>query len=278
MRIDKRINYIYQLTFISESLREVFDRNKELIFPYSKVRNLLRAIRVWDRNFPKPPLDLVRRWDMEGLRRFYASKLDFSLFDPFPHRDRRIIIEEVTSYIAREIMDGYIGVRLRNLAEVGIATELWRRYKRMVREYYDKVVPPEKKARLERFRIQLVRERRKDVDGIMDKARGELFCEVDMLRRMSPMALEEHLRWIGIRPRMRYARSGGSEEHVGVLPEEVRRGFEVLGIQPTTDIEALKARYRELAKAYHPDKGGDRNEMLRINDAYQAVMRFLLES
>ncbi len=271
-----RINYAYYLTFISDSLREIFDRNREIILPYPKIRGFIRRIRVWSDNFPKPPPELVRRWDMKGLKEFYASKIDFSLFSRFPDRDRELIIDEITSYIAREIMDGYVGVKLRNLAELGIATDLWRRYREMVREYYDRVVPEAKKDRIERFRQKLLREERRDVERIMDKARGELFCEVDMLRRMSPMALEEHLRWISIRPRKGHLRSGGDWEILETMPEEVRRGFEILGISPTTDIGFLRTRYRELAKMYHPDKGGEEGQMLRINEAYQTIMNFLL--
>lgn len=269
-----RMNYAYLLTFISDSLREIFDRNREIRLPYPKVRGFIRGIRVWSEDFPKPPPELVHRWDMEGLKEFYASKLDFSLFSRFPDRDRRIIIDEITSYIAREIMDGYVGVKLRNLAELGIATDLWRRYRRMVKRYYDRVVSEAKKGRIERFRQKLLREKRPDVERIMDKAMGELFCEVDMLRRMSPMALEEHLRWISIRPRK--GRLWREETMLESMPEEVRRGFEVLGISPTTDIDLLRARYRELAKVYHPDKGGEEDRMLRINEAYQTIMSFLL--
>ena len=270
-----RINYAYCLTFISDSLREIFDRNRRITLPYPMVRGFIRRIRVWSGDLPKPPPELLRRWDMEGLKEFYASKVDFSLFSRFPDRDRRVIIEEVTSYIAREIMDGYVGVKLRNLAELGIATELWRKYRGMVKQYYERVVPKAKKERIERFRQRLLRERRGDVERIMDKAMGELFCEVDMLRRMSPMALEEHLRWIGIRPRKGHLWRK-DEAVLDSMPEEVRRGFETLGISPTTDIDLLRAKYRELAKMYHPDKGGRKDQMLQINEAYRTILNFLL--
>lgn len=272
MRAGGRINYIYNLCFISDKLREVFDRNPSLVFPYRVVRDFIRSIRVWNRDFPRPPRELLVRWDLEGLKAFYASKLDLSIFDPFPPADRELIIDEVLSYVVREVMDTYVGARLRNLAETGVALKLWERYKRMVRRYYEEVVPPEKKRRLEKFREHLVRQGREDVERVMDKAMGELFCEVDMLRRMSPMALEEHLRWVGMRPRP------GGVWAAAHLPADVELGFRVLGLRPTSDVEAVKARYRELARLYHPDKGGDPESMRRLNEAYRRVMRFLTEA
>lgn len=41
----------------------------------------------------------------------------------------------------------------------------------------------------------------------------------------------------------------------------------VLGITPTTNVDAIKAAHRNLATTLHPDRGGDEGAMARINAA-----------
>jgi hypothetical protein len=38
----------------------------------------------------------------------------------------------------------------------------------------------------------------------------------------------------------------------------------------------IKAKYRELALKYHPDKGGDHERMLELNNAYKQLMKLKL--
>lgn len=49
----------------------------------------------------------------------------------------------------------------------------------------------------------------------------------------------------------------------------------VLGITPSDDWderwEEIKARYRELARLKHPDRGGDTEAFARINDAFETL-------
>lgn len=45
----------------------------------------------------------------------------------------------------------------------------------------------------------------------------------------------------------------------------------VLGVSSRAPAEQVQARYRELALANHPDRGGDAAEMRRINEAYERI-------
>jgi DnaJ-domain-containing protein 1 len=54
---------------------------------------------------------------------------------------------------------------------------------------------------------------------------------------------------------------------------ERQQALAVLGLPPDATKQQIKRRYRELAKKYHPDKGGDQREMQRIIAAYQLLMK-----
>ena len=45
----------------------------------------------------------------------------------------------------------------------------------------------------------------------------------------------------------------------------------VLGVSPRATPEQVRERYRELALANHPDRGGDAAQMRRINEAYERL-------
>ena len=45
----------------------------------------------------------------------------------------------------------------------------------------------------------------------------------------------------------------------------------VLGVRPGTPLDEVRRRYKELALAHHPDRGGDPKEMRRIADAYDRI-------
>lgn len=49
--------------------------------------------------------------------------------------------------------------------------------------------------------------------------------------------------------------------------------FAVLGLRPDATAELIQARYRELAKTHHPDRGGDPAEFNRIKEARDRAMR-----
>ena len=54
---------------------------------------------------------------------------------------------------------------------------------------------------------------------------------------------------------------------------ERQQALAVLGLPPDATRQQIKRRYRELAKKYHPDRGGDQKEMRRIIAAYEMVMK-----
>lgn len=48
--------------------------------------------------------------------------------------------------------------------------------------------------------------------------------------------------------------------------------YATLGVRPGVSDAELRDKYVALARAHHPDRGGDANEMRRINDAYERVL------
>ena len=54
---------------------------------------------------------------------------------------------------------------------------------------------------------------------------------------------------------------------------ERQQALAVLGLPSDATRQQIKRRYRELAKKYHPDRGGDQKEMRRIIAAYQLLMK-----
>ena len=54
---------------------------------------------------------------------------------------------------------------------------------------------------------------------------------------------------------------------------ERREALNVLGLPPNATPQQIKRRYRTLAKRYHPDRGGDQQQMKRIVAAYEFLTR-----
>lgn len=53
--------------------------------------------------------------------------------------------------------------------------------------------------------------------------------------------------------------------------------FEILGIAPTSNTNAVRQAYRQLVKIHHPDVGGSAEKFKVILAAYQEAMRLACE-
>ncbi len=60
----------------------------------------------------------------------------------------------------------------------------------------------------------------------------------------------------------------------GIMPANVYDPdlLGILGLKPDADYEQIKRRFRELAKKYHPDLGGDSERMIELLDAYHKLV------
>jgi curved DNA-binding protein CbpA len=52
-----------------------------------------------------------------------------------------------------------------------------------------------------------------------------------------------------------------------------QQALNVLGLPSNATRQQIKRRYRTLAKQYHPDRGGDQQQMQRIIAAYELLMK-----
>lgn len=57
-------------------------------------------------------------------------------------------------------------------------------------------------------------------------------------------------------------------------PKELRAALEVLGLQTTSSVAEVRARWRELVKRLHPDRGGPSEEFIRVQEAYEVLASY----
>jgi hypothetical protein len=122
----------------------------------------------------------------------------------------------------------------------------------------------------------------------IEQAQSPLSGWADQTRAFRPTAgIDEAPRWadfvdpldaIGARARSRAADMRRAHEATrrGVNPAD-RRAYDALGLDLDADRRALRARYSELVRRYHPDRnGGDRTHEARLGEvveAYQYLRR-----
>ncbi len=58
-----------------------------------------------------------------------------------------------------------------------------------------------------------------------------------------------------------------------LAPERRRQALAVLGLDAGADAGTIRARYRQLVMRHHPDRGGDKDTLQRINRAYACLRR-----
>ncbi|MFQ6042200.1 MAG: J domain-containing protein [Candidatus Poribacteria bacterium] len=272
-------SHIHDLDFISDRLKAVFAQNAGTdasSIPVREIIDFRRQLRTWDKGFSRPPDLLLFNCRLDDIQSFYSRRIDFSIFNGFSRKDQKIIREEIAAYAAREAMDSFYGYRLRNRASIGIISPKWHVYLSKVRGYYDKVMPQKRKERIARFLNELSSLAAEKTDEIAAKCMGELFFDVDRIRLMSSKRLESYLDEIRkevLKPRRR-------REKMRVItppPEMIRDAFEYMGLSYPVELYELKSRYRELARTYHPDKGGSSEEMQQLNTAYRIAVRYILK-
>jgi len=61
----------------------------------------------------------------------------------------------------------------------------------------------------------------------------------------------------------------------GITPDDIYDPMllAMLGLPPNTSFESVKSKFRELAKKYHPDHGGDPEKMIELLETYRQLTR-----
>ena len=55
--------------------------------------------------------------------------------------------------------------------------------------------------------------------------------------------------------------------------EPTPKEYKILGLDDNVTNKEIKERYRYLIKQYHPDNGGDSKEFIKIQKAYEKIMK-----
>lgn len=56
---------------------------------------------------------------------------------------------------------------------------------------------------------------------------------------------------------------------------EIKNALETLKLPTLITKDDIKRQYRNLAKISHPDRGGDTNEMEKLNNAYEILIKYI---
>lgn len=67
----------------------------------------------------------------------------------------------------------------------------------------------------------------------------------------------------------------GRQSYSDVRETSVRVAMSILGVSGKDSKEEVRRKYRELAKKYHPDVGGSSEKFIKINNAYELLMRVM---
>lgn len=78
------------------------------------------------------------------------------------------------------------------------------------------------------------------------------------------------------------AKRGKQEKPRGPRPEDTiptreKQGLKLFGLNPGYTKDELTQVYKQLSLKYHPDKGGDHGKMVKINDSYEVLKKWLKE-
>jgi DnaJ-class molecular chaperone len=57
--------------------------------------------------------------------------------------------------------------------------------------------------------------------------------------------------------------------------KEFEKALKVLGLTSFVTYSEIKLKYRELSKKYHPDFGGDKEKMDRLNKAFNLLKEYI---
>lgn len=269
--------FLDELAFISDQLRVVFNRranNAASQISFKDIQQFRKQFCTWDTAFIKPPMSLVSTCHLEVLSDFYRRKLDFFVFQGFDTTDRELIRTEIAAYAAREVLDAFIGYRLRNWAAIGLQSPKWELYQSLVQDYYEQTVSQGRRKEIEDVEQALAQATDLTPIAIHARCVGELFFEIDEIRLMSKVRLDKYLEGVCQQRGGRKDR-GGTRNQLLSMPDALQDSFQFFDLTYPIDLNALRERYRQLALNYHPDKGGSLEMMQRLNTAYRRISDYL---
>lgn len=65
------------------------------------------------------------------------------------------------------------------------------------------------------------------------------------------------------------------QQRTNTVTDRIRAYYTVLGINPTLDINEVKKAYRRQAQIHHPDKGGNNQQFVKVQKAYDEIKKAL---
>lgn len=268
--------HIRMFATISHKLKETLEEHLDVpsdLLPFKESYAFLQRLKPWHPSFSKPPLVLLRNCQLDALALFYRERLSLDLFQALPAHTQSLIESEISYHVARTAMDTFMGVRLRNLAQIGIQRAEWPCFRDMVQVYFEETVPLERREQLREAQRKVSDRLGEDESKTHVRLGPQLFHDVDRLRLMSHGQFKNHIASL-----LQRGRASGSRHTEDDIPNDVAQSLEWLDLPVRIGPETLKQRYRELALLYHPDKGGTREQMQMLNTAYEVVRDFVGKS
>ena len=266
-----------ELAFISNQLQVIFKRcanDAAAQISFKDIEQFRKQLCTWNTAFIKPPMSLISTCHLEIMNDFYRRELDFSIFQGFNTTDQELIRNEIAAYASREVLDAFIGYRLRNWAAIGLQSPKWDLYRGLVLDYYKQTISQGRRENIADVEVILAQTTNLTPTEIHARCVGELFFEVDEIRLMSQVRLDRYLERVCQQITGRRDSGGGKHRRLSI-PDTLQDSFLFLGLTYPIELNALRERYRQLALSYHPDKGGNLEMMQRLNTAYRRISDYL---
>ena len=269
--------FLEELAFISDRLQAIFKRCANDVaaqISFKDIQEFRKQLCTWNAAFIKPPMSLVSTCRLEIINDFYRRELDLSIFQGFDTTDQELIRTEIAAYAAREVLDAFIGYRLRNWSAIGLESPKWELYQGLVTEYYKQTVSQDRRDCIADIEGALAQATDLTPTEIHVRCVGELFFEVDEIRLMSKVRLDRYLEKV-CQQIAGWSDSGGGRYQRLSIPDTLQDSFLFFGLTYPIELNTLRERYRQLALRYHPDKGGSLEMMQRLNIAYRRISDYL---
>lgn len=121
--------------------------------------------------------------------------------------------------------------------------------------------------------LVITQKRKYRIDDEIFSSGGQVQYSYEELVRIIPDMFERYHSEKVTRSRTKSSSSSSSRSSYTSQDTSLRVAMAFLGLPMTATLEEVKKKYRELAKQYHPDTGGDKEKFIKLNTAYEHILK-----